>query len=111
MRSENFLLALLGTYVLIVVLLIVVSFLSFGIAGALMLKPVDRGGTGFALGPLLGPIGLVIAWTMRANELLERAEYEKRHTHTLPPALSSGVPTRPNERPSWAPAEAPHRFR
>ena len=72
--SDNWLVSLVGAYIVVILLLIVASIVAMGVAGALMLKPVDREGTGAALGVLLGPIGLVIAWTMRSNELLERSE-------------------------------------
>lgn len=41
-----------------------VWFLS-GIAGAAILDRYNKAGTGCLLGGLLGPIGLIIAWTMR----------------------------------------------
>lgn len=73
--------------------------IAFGIAGSLLLKPVDREGAGFALGLFLGPIGLVITWAMRANELLEREQREKRH-HPVDAALAQ-----------MRQAEQPRRFR
>ena len=95
-------------YVALFAFVAIVTLVSFGVAGALMLKPVDRKGAGFALGALLGPIGLVIAWTMRSNELLERAEYAERHRAT-PPNVTA--PVQLADRPSWAPEEPPRRFR
>jgi len=100
--------ALVGAYIVFIILALVISLLPMGIAGALMLKPVERGGVGFALGFFLGPIGLVIAWTMRANELLERAAYAERHRAAL---ASMSTPVQQSGKPSWAPEEAPHRFR
>lgn len=38
-----------------------------GIAGAAMLSRFGKGDEGFLIGFLLGPIGLIIAWTMRDN--------------------------------------------
>ena len=43
-----------------------------GVLGALLLAPSDRAGPGFALGALLGPIGVLIALVMRANAAGER---------------------------------------
>jgi hypothetical protein len=43
-----------------------------GIAGAAMLSRFNKAGSGFLLGGLLGPIGLIIAWTMRDNTKLDR---------------------------------------
>jgi hypothetical protein len=48
------------------------------IAGYLTLARVGRGVAGILLGFFLGPIGLLIAWPMRANALLDRAQREQR---------------------------------
>src|SRR5689334_17833095 len=50
-----------------------------GLAGSAMLGSVDRGGTGFLLGFLLGPIGLVIAWVKRDDLQREAADRARRH--------------------------------
>ena len=102
--SDTGLMAVFGAYVLFAVLGLVVTFGTFAWAGALILKPVDREGTGIALGLLLGPMGLLIAWVMRSNELLERAEYRERHRAVTDAAKESG-------KPAWVPDEAPRRFR
>ena len=46
----------------------IIGCLIFGIAGAALLSRYEKAGTGFILGFLLGPIGLVIAWTMRDSQ-------------------------------------------
>lgn len=56
-----------------------INVIAFAVAGYLMLAPVDRAGDGIALGVLLGPMGLVIAWIIRDNEYREREEYQRRH--------------------------------
>ena len=48
------------------------------IAGYLTLARVGRGLAGILLGFFLGPIGLLIAWPMRANALLDREQREQR---------------------------------
>lgn len=92
----------------VAIALIIANIIAFCVAGALILKPVDKQGVGVALGFFLGPIGLVIAWAKRENELLERQEYKERHRAALDDVKST--PT-PGARPSWAPDEAPRRFR
>lgn len=92
----------------VVIALIVAHIIAFGVAGSLILKPVDKQGVGVALGLFLGPIGLVIAWAKRENELLERREYKERHRTALDDVRTT---TTAGVRPSWAPDEAPRRFR
>ena len=46
----------------------IVGWLICGAAGAAILSRFEKGQTGFILGSLLGPIGLVIAWTMRDSQ-------------------------------------------
>ena len=52
-----------------------IVWLIFGVAGAVILKRYNKSDIGLWLGLFLGPIGLVIAWTMRDSqkhkELLE----------------------------------------
>lgn len=43
-----------------------------GAAGYLILERVRRGVSGFLLGFLLGPIGLVMAWVIRDNALRDK---------------------------------------
>ncbi|AHG92105.1 hypothetical protein J421_4638 (plasmid) [Gemmatirosa kalamazoonensis] len=50
-----------------------------GIAGYLLLEPMDNGGAGAALGFLLGPIGILIAWIMRMNAQRELEAQRVRH--------------------------------
>ena len=45
-----------------------------GIAGSAILSRYDKAGLGCLLGLLLGPIGLIIAWTMRDNAKLDEAK-------------------------------------
>lgn len=45
-----------------------------GIAGAAILSRYDNAGTGCLLGGLLGPIGLLIAWTMRDSRKLDEVK-------------------------------------
>lgn len=98
---------LVSSWVILLVVAIIANFAAFIVAGALILKPVDRSGLGMVLGFFLGPIGLVIAWTIRSNDLLERAEYKERHRAALEETKSAMAAG----RPSWAPDEAPRHFR
>lgn len=50
-------------------MLLVLLWILFGIAGAVIGKEKDAGGSGFCLGILLGPIGLLIAIFMRGNRI------------------------------------------
>jgi uncharacterized membrane protein len=47
-----------------------------------MLARVDRGFAGVLLGFFLGPVGLIIAWVMRANALRDQDERERRDRPT-----------------------------
>lgn len=51
---------------------LIIFWVLCGIAGAAMLSRVDKAGTGCLLGGLLGPIGLIIAWTMRDSAKMDR---------------------------------------
>lgn len=44
------------------------------VAGYLMLARVGRGAFGWALGFLLGPLGLVLAWVIRDNALRDQVD-------------------------------------
>ena len=52
---------------------LVITSLICAIAGAAMLSRYNKAGSGFLLGGLLGPIGLIIAWTMRDNAKLDES--------------------------------------
>jgi hypothetical protein len=65
-----------GYITILAPLLIVV--VGCAVAGYLMLSPVDRGFVGVLLGFFLGPIGVLIAWPMRANALYAREQRERR---------------------------------
>jgi hypothetical protein len=49
----------------------VILWILCGIAGGAMLSRYNKAGSGFLLGWLLGPIGLIIAWTMRDNAKID----------------------------------------
>ena len=89
--------AFLGGYLAVLLIVLIVQAVAFGIAGALILAPLENQGAGFALGLFLGPIGLVIAWAMRANGLLELELKEKQRAARAPtvtPAREPGEPRR-----------------
>lgn len=89
----------LGTvWLAVLAVLFLAQCCGFGIAGGLLLSPVDRSEAGFMLGFFLGPVGLVIAWAMRANGLLELERKEQRQL-TAPPQSSAHppAPRRPSE--------------
>lgn len=46
---------------------LVIIWILFGVAGAIVLSRFNKAGTGCLLGGLLGPIGLIIAFVMRGN--------------------------------------------
>lgn len=69
------------------------AVLGMMIAGAVILKPADQGGYGLFLAILFGPLGLIIAWAMRENFVLERARNEARQLVTAPDARTEAVPT------------------
>jgi hypothetical protein len=52
---------------------LVITSLICAVAGAAMLSRYNKAGSGFLLGGLLGPIGLIIAWTMRDNAKLDES--------------------------------------
>ena len=52
----------------IVAIVVIIAWLICGAAGAAILSRYEKEQTGFLLGFLLGPIGLVIAWTMRDSQ-------------------------------------------
>jgi hypothetical protein len=63
------------------------------VAGYLMLARVDRGLAGVLLGFFLGPVGLLIAWPMRANALLDRQERRDRDRDLARAVPVSAAPT------------------
>lgn len=91
-----------------VILLLIAQACAFGFAGGKMMEPFDRFGEGFALGFLLGPVGLVIAWTLRANELLEQKRRDRRQAMAPPSSATARPPATPPapRRPS-----EPRRFK
>jgi hypothetical protein len=50
----------------------IIIWILCGIAGAAMLSRFNKAGAGCLLGGLLGPIGLIIAWTMRDSAKMDR---------------------------------------
>lgn len=52
----------------------IIVMVGCAVAGYLMLARVGRGIVGVLLGFFLGPIGVLIAWPMRANALLDREQ-------------------------------------
>ena len=50
-----------------------VIWLLCGIAGGAMLSRYNKAGIGCLLGGLLGPIGLIIAWTMRDSAKIDES--------------------------------------
>lgn len=62
---------------------VILFWLLCGVASAAMLSRYNKAGTGFLLGFFLGPIGLIIAWTMRDSAKLDDAS---RESGAIPPA-------------------------
>lgn len=62
---------------------VVLFWILCGIAGAAMLSRFGKAGTGCLLGGLLGPIGLIIAWTMRDSAKLDDVKDARQDTPTL----------------------------
>lgn len=50
----------------------IIFWILCGIAGAAMLSRYNKAGTGCLLGGFLGPIGLIIAWTMRDSAKMDQ---------------------------------------
>jgi len=72
-----------------------------GLAGAAMLDSVEKSGTGFWLGFLLGPIGVVIAWAKRDDARRELEERARRHRHV--DDVMSNLRTTPRAPAPYAP--------
>jgi len=53
---------------------ILVFWILCGIAGSMILGRFNKAGTGCLLGGLLGPIGLLIAWTMRDDAKIDERQ-------------------------------------
>ena len=92
-------LALLGAYALTIIVGTLTALVASGIAGALLLAPLDRRVLGFMVGFWFGPIGWVIAWAMRDNGLRERAARDEHHRRAsvdrpTAAAIASGQPWR-----------------
>jgi hypothetical protein len=64
------------------------TFVALVIAGVQILKPVNRSGLGFFLVLLFGPLGLVIAWVVRENNLLEQRDRQRNATTASSPATA-----------------------
>ena len=62
-----------------------------GVAGYLMLARVGRGATGWVLGFLLGPLGVIIAWVIRDNALRDQAEGYRDHVGSAQRRSSTDV--------------------
>jgi len=60
--------------------LLVVFWIICAIAGGMMLSRFDKSGTGFLLGGLFGPIGLIIAWTMRDDAKTDHVATTRQHS-------------------------------
>ena len=70
-------------------ILLVGFWILCGIAGGVILSQYDEAGTGCLLGGLLGPIGLIIAWTMRDTRKLS-------HVVRVEPVSRFSVECRPS---------------
>jgi len=51
---------------------IVLVWIASGVIGASLLGQYDRAGTGFLLGAILGPIGVIVAFVVRRSEQSKR---------------------------------------
>jgi DNA-directed RNA polymerase subunit RPC12/RpoP len=71
---------------------VVLFWILCGIAGAAMLSRFGKAGTGCLLGGLLGPIGLIIAWTMRDSAKLDDVKAAGPHTSTSEPREERACP-------------------
>jgi hypothetical protein len=69
---------------------VVVIWVLCGVAGAAMLSRYGKAGTGFLLGGLLGPIGLIITWTMRDTAKLDDAKASTVHGGSTTGAALAG---------------------
>jgi hypothetical protein len=67
--------------------------------GYVMLERFDMGERGFVLGFFFGPLGLIIAWAIRSNEILDLEEKRFRAIHP------DVAPPKPRRDPS-----VPRRF-
>jgi hypothetical protein len=65
---------------LLLVILVAVWVIAFAIAGYEILWIVDREIEGIVYAVLFGPVGLVIAWAVRSNVLLQREEMLRKQS-------------------------------
>ena len=102
------------------ILIFIVIWLAFGVLGAMIMSGKDRTGCGgFALGVLLGPIGLIIALLIRPSEKNEaqrqlridelkgssqpsREIPRAKHPPPSPPQVTSQPPPDTTARPEGA---------
>jgi hypothetical protein len=59
----------------------VLGWLSFSILGAAILSRYNKAGTGFLLGLILGPLGLLFALIIRSGE--SKKEEQRRHEEQI----------------------------
>ncbi|HEY7233850.1 MAG TPA: SHOCT domain-containing protein [Gemmatimonadaceae bacterium] len=76
-----------------------------GAAGAALLGAAEKSGTGFWLGFLLGPLGLIIAWAKRDDAMRELEERAQRHRQVDNAMRGLRQPV-PSPRPSNGPVAA-----
>ena len=62
-----------------------------GLLGAALLNRYDKAGTGCVLGLILGPIGVILAWTMRDGGALPGARDEVDCPFCAEPILAKAV--------------------
>jgi protein-S-isoprenylcysteine O-methyltransferase Ste14 len=69
-----------------IVVALVVYLLPLGMTGYEMLARYERGAEGAFYGVVFGAIGLVLVWTIRQNEQLNRVEAAEKHQRQPSPA-------------------------
>lgn len=78
---------------------LIVFWILCGVAGAAMLSRYDKAGTGCLLGGLLGPIGLIIAWTMRDSAKVDEQTRFARQSRSTGQAPRSQSEQNQDSRP------------